>query len=810
MNKRIIYKDNQIIPAVALRGLTVFPGAIMHFDVGREKSIRALEHCMAHNLPVFLVTQKDIREDDPSLPDIYKYGTVSYVKQLLKIPGNNMRAMVEGSYRAEIDEYVSDEPFISVRVNAAPDTHNPRMMERTEAAARVLRDRWITYAKLSPKVGDDLNFMVETESDYSKVADFIAQNIPMPYQERQKILSERRPYGRMEAMCAFLAHEIEILSIEKEIQEKTQEGINKNQKEYYLREQIRAIQSELDEGEDAAAEAENYRRKIRALKLDAESEEKLLKEANRLARLGINNPEGSVARTWLDTCLELPWHKSTPEVISVESAEKTLEGMFYGMEKVKERILEFLAVRKLNPDLKGQVICLAGPPGTGKTSIGTAIATATGRKFARVSLGGMRDEADIRGHRKTYIGAMPGRIIQALRLAGSNNPVILLDEIDKMASDFRGDPASAMLEVLDTEQNHAFRDHYVELPVDLSNVLFIMTANDVSRIPRPLFDRMELIELGSYTDEEKLEIAKRHLLPRQLKKHGLKAANLKIADDVLRTLIYAYTHESGVRSLERELATLCRKCAKRIASGEAKSLRLTDKNMEEILGPKKFREKPDANPTEVGMVNGLAWTAVGGEILPVEINVLPGSGKIELTGNLGDVMKESCAAAMSCVRSRAVSLGIDPEFYKKNDIHIHFPEGAIPKDGPSAGITITTALVSALTGRPVPTNIAMTGEVTIRGRVLAIGGLKEKTMAAMRHGAKTVIIPKENVRDLAEIDPKVREALHFVPAETVDTVLATALLPAEGKTEEATLPEGVALPKAEPNLGESMVCSKGR
>jgi len=780
----IEYKPTVILPTVALRGLTAFPGAIMHFDVAREKSIAALEHGMKTGSEVFLVTQKDIRKDDPTLEDLYKVGTVSKVRQILKMPGENIRVMVEGFYRAEITEYISDEPFISVRVERLPDTENSRMNNRTEAAARVVKELWGEYAQAAPKISDDLVFMIETEENYAKIADIIAQNIPIQYQERQKILAERRPYRRLEMMADILTHEIEIITIEQDIHQKTQENINKNQKDYFLREQMHLIQTELGEGEDTVSEAEQYKEKILALHLPEEWEEKLLKEASRLSRMGNNNPEATVSRNWLDACIELPWNTSTEEKKDIAAAQKLLDSRFYGMDKVKERILEFLAVRQKNPDLKGQVICLAGPPGTGKTSIGSVIAEATGRKFARVSLGGMRDEADIRGHRKTYIGAMPGRIVNALRQAGSNNPVILLDEIDKMSSDFRGDPASAMLEVLDTEQNHAFRDHYIELPVDLSDVLFIMTANEVGNIPRPLLDRMELIELSSYTDEEKVEIARRHLLPRELKKHGLRAVNLKIDDEALRGMIRGYTRESGVRNLERELASACRKCAYRIVKEEIKSLKLTNDNMEDVLGPKKFIEDENAGKPQVGVVTGLAWTAAGGEVLPVEVNIMEGSGKLELTGNLGDVMKESASAALSCIRSRADALGIEKDFYKKYDIHIHFPEGAVPKDGPSAGITMVTALVSALTGRAVPNDIAMTGEVTIRGRVMAIGGLREKTMAALRHGAKTVIIPKANLRDLDEIDRKVRAALQFIPAETVDTVLEYALLPKEEKTEE--------------------------
>lgn len=768
--------ENEIIPAVALRGITVFPNSVMHFDVGRKRSINALEHALTNSTPVFLVTQRSVMDDNPGQSGLYKTGTVAYVKQLLKMPGDNIRAMVQGAARADISEVISFDPFISVKVTLVPDINSPKMIEHIEASARVLRSLFARYAELSPKLNSDVTFFVENDENTDKLAEYIAQNIPISFQYRQRILKERRIYGRLELMCSFLSHEIEILSLESKIQEKTQDTMTKNQKDYYIREQIKVMQNELGETEDPLAEADEYRKKLSQIKMPDEGREKLLKEIDRLSKLSYMSPESGVIRTYIDTCLELPWNVTTEDRTSLDTAKEILDSKFYGMNKVKERIIEYLAVRTLNKDLKGQVICLIGPPGTGKTSIGMAIAETMNRKLARISLGGMRDEADIRGHRKTYIGSMPGRIMNAMKLAGSKNPVMLLDEIDKMGNDFRGDPASAMLEVLDSEQNHAFRDHYIEIPFDLSDVLFILTANNMETIPRPLLDRMEIIEIDSYTDEEKFEIAKRHLLPRQLKKHGLRKTNLRIGDEVIRDIISSYTRESGVRSLERELGKVCRKTAKKIASGEVKTFKLTLSNLEDLIGPRRYKEQKLSASSEIGLVNGLAWTSVGGEILPVEVNTVEGTGKIELTGNLGEVMKESAHAAISCIRSRCDSLGIDRDFYKNRDIHIHFPEGAIPKDGPSAGITIACALVSALADRPVRAGIAMTGEITIRGRILPIGGLKEKTMAAYRNGIKTVIIPTENKSDLAEIDPVVREALEFITADKIDVVLANALL----------------------------------
>ncbi|MDD4716446.1 MAG: endopeptidase La, partial [Oscillospiraceae bacterium] len=619
-----------------------------------------------------------------------------------------------------------------------------------------------------------------------------AQNVSMRGEDKQSILEELRPARRLEKINHILLREIEILQLEQDMQMKIRDQLGRNQRDYILREQMKVIRSELGEGEDPGTEQEEYASKIASAHLPKEVEEKLQKELSRLAKQPFGSAESAVLRNYLDTCLELPWNKRTKERVDVEAARKRLDKDHYGLEKVKERILEFLAVKQLAPDLKGQVICLVGPPGVGKTSIALSVAGAINRKLARLSLGGVRDEADIRGHRKTYVGAMPGRIISAILQSGSKNPLMVLDEIDKLGSDYRGDPSAALLEVLDAEQNYAFRDHYVELPFDLSDVLFITTANTTATIPRPLLDRMEVIELGSYTDEEKLQIAKNHLLPKQIKRHGMRRSTLRMTDDAIREVIVSYTRESGVRILERELAAICRKAAMKLVSGEAKQISITGDMLEEFLGTRKYYPERLPITEQVGVVNGLAWTSVGGEILEVEVNVVDGSGKVELTGNLGDVMKESAHAAHSYIRSRVKELGIDPDFYKNKDIHVHFPEGAVPKDGPSAGITIAVAMVSALTGAYVKRGLAMTGEITLRGRVLPIGGLKEKTMAALRHGIKTVILPADNTADLEEIDQTVRNALHFIAVEHMDTVLSEALdfsVAEQNQNSAATMPE---------------------
>ncbi|MBR6748393.1 MAG: endopeptidase La [Clostridia bacterium] len=782
------------MPMLALRGLVLFPQMHLHFDVGRPKSIQAIEHAIKNNTPIFLVAQKDIRQEDPRTEDMYKIGTIAKVHQILKIPGgDNLRVMVEGIERATLSRVWQEEPYIRAEVEKHPAVAVTSEDIHAEALMREAQERFEDYLHFSPRIPPEVILDVMGTEDAGVLADYIAQNLASRYEEKQKILEVFQPLKRLEQLILLLTREIEVLEITGEVQTRVHEQLEKNQKDYVLREQIKVIQGELGEGDDAAAEAEQYRKRIAALDLPEDSAKKLYTEVDRLAKMQPLSPESGVIRTYLDSVLELPWKKTTKERIDVAAARKVLDADHYGLEKVKERILEYVAVRQLSPELKGQILCLVGPPGVGKTSIGKSIARALRRNYARLSLGGVRDEADIRGHRKTYIGAMPGRIMNALRTAGSKNALLLLDEVDKLGSDMRGDPASALLEVLDTEQNTAFRDHYIEIPFDLSDVLFIVTANTTQTIPRPLLDRMELIELPSYTDEEKLQIAKRHLIPKQLKRHGLKRTQVRLDDDAIRAVIDGYTRESGVRTLEREISQVCRRAAKELVEfPDKKRISITAGGLEPYLGARKIHSASVSTGSEVGVVNGLAWTQVGGELLEVEVNVLDGSGKLELTGNLGKVMSESAHAALTYIRSRASSLGIEPDFYKKRDIHIHFPEAAVPKDGPSAGITVTTAMVSALTGIPVRRDVAMTGEVTLRGRVLPIGGLREKTMAALRNGIKTVIVPKLNEPDLAEIDPNVREKLHFVIAENMDTVLSTALTaqPRPCPTAEAT-PETV-------------------
>ena len=764
------------MPALALRGLTVFPNMLLHFDVGRAASIKALDESMGSGQPIFLVAQRDLAVEDPQEKDLYSVGTVCNVRQLLRLPGDNVRVMVEGLSRGRLLEMTQTEPYLAARVEELPAEQPVRRSARTEALIRQTYELFESFIELAPKMTPDILLSVLSSEDPGYIADYIAQNLPMRTGDKQAILEELRPVRRLERLCQSLRREVEILEMEQELQGKVREQLTRSQRDYVLREQMKVIQQEL--GEDGAggdSELAEYRQRIAGAKLPREVADKLNKEVGRLEKQPFGSAEASVIRGYLDTVLELPWGKKTKERVDVAAARKVLDADHFGLDKVKERILEFLAVKQLAPELKGQVLCLVGPPGVGKTSIAMSVARATGRKLSRISLGGVHDEAEIRGHRKTYVGAMPGRIIDGIRRAGSSNPLLLLDEVDKLASDIHGDPASALLEVLDGEQNATFRDNFLELPYDLSEVLFITTANTTSTIPRPLLDRMEVIELSSYTDEEKLQIAKNYLLPKERKRHGLKKPQLKLTDDAIREIITGYTRESGVRVLERELASVCRKAAMRIVSGESKQVSLTGDTVEELLGVRKYHPERRETGSQVGVVNGLAWTQVGGDILQVEVNVVPGSGKVELTGNLGDVMKESAHAALSYIRSRAQQLGIEADFYKTQDIHVHFPEGAVPKDGPSAGVTITTAMVSALTGIPVRQDVAMTGEVTLRGRVLPIGGLREKTMAALRNGIRTVILPEDNVSDLEEIDQTVRGALHFVPASQVDQVLAAAL-----------------------------------
>ena len=766
---------SQRLPVLALRGLNVFPGLTVHFDVGRKKSIRAVEEAMRMEQEIFLITQKDIQVDDPKETDLYTIGTVSVVKQVLRLPGDTIRVLVEGKYRATMVECMQHEPYIYGRVESVKEASCSKTGTKAEALVRQACNLYEQFVELSGRNGQDGLMQMISDGNPGYVADYIAQNTSINYEDKQRVLEQLNPLRRLELTCILLGRELDVMHLEAEIQEKVQENVSRGQRDYYLREQMKVIQSELGE-EDEGEELERYESNIRDLKLSEEIEEKLLKEVRRLSKQPPNSQEAAVIRTYLDTCLELPWNTRTEERVDVAAARKVLDNDHFGLEKVKQRILEIFAVRKMAPDVPSQIICLVGPPGVGKTSIASSIARALNRNMARISLGGVHDEADIRGHRKTYIGAMPGRILNAVSKAGAKNALLLFDEIDKLGSDYRGDPASALLEVLDAEQNSSFRDHYLEVPFDLHECMFITTANTTSTIPAPLLDRMEVIELSSYTDEEKLQIAKQHLLPKQLKKHGLRKAQVRVSDDAMREIICCYTRESGVRNLEREIATLCRRCDMRFVEERTlKRISVTGASLEQYLGVKKYL--PDEMPSSdmIGLVTGLAWTSVGGETLEVEVNVVDGSGKLELTGNLGDVMKESVHAAMSYIRSRAEQLNIPADFYKTKDIHVHFPEGAIPKDGPSAGITICTAMVSALTGCSVRRDIAMTGEISIRGRVLAIGGLKEKTMAALRHGIKTVIIPQANAKDLEEIDQTVRSALNFITVSHVDTVLHTAL-----------------------------------
>ena len=761
------------MPVLALRGMTVFPEQTVHFDIGRVKSALALENAMKHDQLLYLAPQKHINDDDPDMNGLYPIGCVARVKQILRSQGENIRVLVTGLYRAKLTDLAQNEPFLSGTVEQVLETEVHDSL-RNRAMRREANTLYANYLEFVEKPAQSVQLKMLDSDDCGFIADSIAQNSGIDYPEKAKLLCQLNPVRRLEHALQMLRQEIQMLQIESDIQEKTRAHIDQDQRDYFLREQMKAIREEL--GEDDHSEFAEFEKKILLLKLDETWEKKLLKDLDRLRKQPFGSSEASVLRNYLDTVLEFPWNQFTKERVDIDAARKILEKDHFGLEKVKERILETLAVRKMAPQMPPQIICLVGPPGVGKTSIAYSIAKCLNRKMARISLGGVRDEADIRGHRKTYVGAMPGRVITAMIQSGSRNPLLLLDEVDKMGSDHRGDPSAALLEVLDAEQNKTYRDHFIEVPVDLSDVMFITTANTIDTIPRPLLDRMEVIELGSYTDEEKVMIVKNHLIPKQLEKHGIAKSQLRITDDAIREVIQCYTRESGVRNLERMIAQICRKAAVNILEQEApKKIVVTGNNLETFLGVRKFL--PDRLPgtDQVGLVTGLAWTSVGGETLEVEVNVMDGTGKLELTGNLGDVMKESAHAALSYIRANALQLNIPIDFYKTKDIHVHFPEGAVPKDGPSAGITVCTAMVSALTGISVRRDVAMTGEISLRGRVLPIGGLKEKTMAALRHGIRTVIIPKDNERDLHEIDQTVRKSLNFITAQTVDTVLEVAL-----------------------------------
>ena len=770
------YTRTEKLPMIALRGLTMFPDVILTFDVEREPSLRALEMSVIGNRDIFLVAQKNVAVDVPEEKDMYSVGVVCRVKQQIRQPQSSIRRVtVEGLYRARAEHMVLTGRAYTADVTPLPDKEERVSEDRIVALVRSCFSMYHDYLSENPEAMTEQLISVLSVNEPGGVANHIAHNVNLNYDEKQSLLEELYPSRRLVRLGKILRRELNILQLERELADATQEQMNQNQREYYLREELKISQAEL--GEDGQTDdIGEYRRKISALAAPDEIKEKLNKELSRLMKQPFGSSEAAVLRGYLDTCLELPWGKKTTETIDLEKARKLLDDEHFGLEKVKDRVIEYLAVKKLSPNIKGGLICLVGPPGTGKTSIAMSIAKAVNRKLVRVSLGGVHDEAEIRGHRKTYIGSMPGRIINGIIQAKSCNPLMVLDEIDKLGSDYRGDPSAALLEALDGEQNSTFRDNFLEIPFDLSEVFFITTANTLDTIPRALLDRMEIIQLASYTDEEKLQIAKRHLLPKQRKKHGLRANQLRVSDEALREIIRSYTRESGVRTLEREIARLCRRAACDIAEEKCKGVSVKAGGLEPLMGPAKFKPEHLRVRDEVGLVRGLAYTSVGGEVLDVEAAVVDGSGRLELTGNLGDVMKESARAAMTYIRSRAGVLGIEHDFYKTKDIHIHFPEGAVPKDGPSAGITVTIALISALTGVPVRHDVAMTGEITLRGRVLPIGGLREKTMAAMRAGVKTVIIPADNEADLENIDQTVRRALEFVPTDHVDKVLDVALI----------------------------------
>jgi ATP-dependent Lon protease len=789
-------KNVRTMPLLPLRGIVVYPYMILHFDVGRPKSIKAIEESMLGEQLIFLVAQKDPNIEDPAPEDIYTFGTIARIKQLLRLPGDTIRVLVEGIERARFSGLIQREPFYLAEINTVKAYTLRSGKTDVQALARQVVEYFERYAKLSGRISPDATLSITAIDDITRLPDIIASNLAISIELKQEVLEELSPKKRLDKLLDILANENEILELEKNINTKVREQIDKNQREYYLREQIKAIQKELGESESFITEIEEYRERIKAANLPEEVHKKALKEVDRLSRMHSSSAESGVIRTYIDTILELPWNKKTEEHLDINHASEILERDHYGLSKVKERIIEYLAVRKLRNGLHGPIICLAGPPGVGKTSIARSIAESLNRNYVRMSLGGVRDEAEIRGHRRTYVGSMPGRIINALKQAGSCNPLILLDEIDKMSSDFRGDPAAALLEVLDGEQNKDFRDHYLELPFDLSDVLFITTANYKEAIPRPLLDRMEIIDISGYTEDEKVCIASRHLIPKQLSAHGIEAAKLIFEESGIRDIVVHYTREAGVRNLERNIATVMRKAAKQLVSGEKKRIRITAKTVSQYLGARKYLYDKANEADEVGIVRGLAWTPVGGDTMAVEVNLMPGDGHLELTGQLGDVMKESARIAKSYIRSVAKQYGIDADFHKNYDMHIHVPEGAIPKDGPSAGITMATAMMSVLTGIPVKRSVAMTGEITLRGRVLPIGGLKEKVLAAHRAGVNTVLIPLENKKDIEEIPENVRKAINIVPVAHMDEVFARALVSKPAATAPAIKEQNAQVLKA--------------
>jgi len=769
-NKRIVE-----LPLIPLRGLSVFPYMVLHFDVGREKSIKALEEAMIKDQFIFLTTQKEVDIDLPTPEDFYEIGTVCKIKQMLKLPGDAIRVLVEGLSRGKLTSVIQEDPYFKVEVEEFK-SDEVTIDKEAEALMRAVIDAFENYVSVSNKISPEVLITVSSIEHPGRLADVIASHMLLKTEQKQEILEAFDPKDRLEVLYKLLLKEIEILEVEKEINTKVKKQINRLQKEYYLKEQLKAIKEELGEDAEFDDEIEELYDKVNKAKLPKDIAEKVFKEIDRLSKLSPGSAEGGVIRTYVNWILDLPWHKKTKDSIDIKKAKKILDEDHYGLKSVKERILEYLAIRKLAKQMKGPIICLVGPPGVGKTSIARSIARSLNRNFVRMSLGGVRDEAEIRGHRRTYIGAIPGRIISAIKDAGTKNPVFLFDEIDKVSNDFRGDPASALLEVLDPEQNKEFTDRYLEIPFDLSKVMFITTANTLSTIPRPLLDRMEVIEVSGYTEEEKTVIAEKYLVPKQIKEHGMKSDNLNISQNTIKEIISSYTRESGVRELERQIATVCRKAARRIVEDNVKVVKVTRTNLEKFLGIPKYRYDKVRDKHEIGIATGLAWTRVGGDTLSIEVTPMKGTGKLVLTGQLGDVMKESARAGLSYIRSRVDKLKIDEDFYKNYDIHIHIPEGAIPKDGPSAGITMATAVISALEETPVNKNVAMTGEITLRGRVLPVGGIKEKVLAANRAGITKVLLPIENKKDLTDIPDSVKRKLEFVFVEHMDEVLKHALV----------------------------------
>ena len=774
----------KIMPLIPLRGISIFPYMVIHFDVGRDKSINALEKAMVNDSLIFLTSQKEAKVDIPTPKDFYHVGSVCKIKQMLKLPGNTVRVLVEGINRAKITEILKEEPYYEVELEEPIYNSELEKDKETEAMMRMLVDKFEEYVSLGNRVSPDILITVNEIEEPGRLADVISSYIHLKSSNKQKLLEAFNPYKRLEILHVILQEELEVLEIEKQITQRVKKQINKVQKEYYLKEQLKAIQRELGEDDIVGQEVDEYQNKINKINMPKEVKEKAMKEVERLLKVSPSSAETGVIRTYLDWIVELPWDKETKDRVDIKKSRQILEADHYGLEDVKERILEYLAIRKLSKSMKGPILCLVGPPGVGKTSIAKSIAKAINRKFTRMSLGGVRDEAEIRGHRRTYVGAIPGRIISSIKKSKSKNPVFLFDEIDKLSSSFKGDPASALLEVLDPEQNNTFTDHFLEVPFDLSKVMFITTANTLNTIPRPLLDRMEVIRISGYTEEEKLEIATRYLVPKQVKEHGLKEENLNISQNTIRAIINNYTKESGVRSLERNIANVCRKAAKRMVEENLKSVKVNSGNLNKYLGIPKFTYETVREEHQVGIATGLAWTAVGGETLSIEVTPMKGTGKLQLTGQLGDVMKESAKAGISFIRSRSDELNIDPEFYKNKDLHIHIPEGAIPKDGPSAGITMATAVISALTNKLVDSKVAMTGEITLRGRVLSVGGIKEKVLAANRAGITKVLLPRDNKKDMEDIPDKVRRKLKFVFVKNMDEVLEHSLIKEDEKNED--------------------------